>query len=647
MSLDLSRLWTWMNGLFNRPRQQRVHRGWLSWQLQWWWLTLVGLVNVGFICTMVVLACKSKTNDGIATVSLVPIQSLSDFSFPRLGNSQLRWTLVPALIMALLLLAFDSIIAAVAARQPFVELRNAGHARKSMRMTLMLDYMSYPLFYVWAIALRNGHVILGFAMLFRLLASISLVSLAASVFQASVSQSTLNMSVSFTQEFSIDLLDSRTDMQPALDLANAIHVHSATAPSWMNVTHAFEPFELDRQDISGNLTTSTFALSSVPDCRIIDSSEYRVAFEATNGDESANLNFIDRGCNVTGNMALTSSTPVYALSWYQQCRGEQYDRIGLYLGLYNDNSPTKLQNLTIVSCMPTYWNSTASLTVATSSSSTNEPVFVSAKVGNAQEVDLLAWDQIHRLLEYYQFYDPSATFKADLFGKTVYKYAQILSPASTLDAPSVKTAAETVYSTMFAALAATSLRRPRILPRVGSALVSRTVTRLYVDETVAWALVAVLVALLLGTVGSLYIVSTTTSMLREEPKGLLCYARLLQDSDALSVVQDFRQRHPQVYEMREYINKHYRASVADATCFYDEQENRIRIQGGVLQLYRTPQPKVGSGYWAKQKLRAIKNRSRGDWVKQKLKAVKSRGRGASGKIRQLGHLRRRKLKPVP
>ncbi|KIW95338.1 uncharacterized protein Z519_03922 [Cladophialophora bantiana CBS 173.52] len=501
--------------------------------------------------------------------------------------------------MALFLLAYNSIVSALAVRQPFVALRSGRLGQRNMRKTVMLDYTTYPLFYSWAIAMRHEHIPLGLALLFQLLAQISLVSLSANLFRAAASRSIRDTSIILSQEFTMDLLDSRTNMQPALNLADALHVHGAAAPSWMNKRFAFGPFQPTEQGISGNFTAKTSGLSSSPNCRLMDPSEYTAVFEPSDeeGVGFVTVPLVDRGCNITRIVDVAPSTPIYAQSWYQQCRGEQYDRIGVLAGLYSDDLPGKLQNLTIVSCMPEYWNSTVSLTMTFDPSRSDQPHFVSATTEDTTEMKVLAFDQIHRVLHLYTFHDPSAMFRADILGKTIYQHAQILNSLSVLDSLAIEKATEAVYETMFAALASTELIQPRSSPSEAPAQMVIAVERLYVNEAVAWAVLALLSAMLLGTIGSAIVVRTTTSILREEPKGLLSYARLLDESDVSTIATLFKKKHPEVDNMREFMKKYYRMSVAEATCYYDEQHGKIRMDRGGLETYCEPEP----GFMSRQR----------------------------------------------
>lgn len=607
-----------------RPQEQ-ISPGWVSWKLKWWSLAIVGLVNIGFICALAVLAAESQKSDWIASVSVVPIASFSDVSFASLGSSQLRWTLVPAVIIALYLLVYNGIVAAVAFRQPFVELRRASKTRKNMASTLMLDYSSYPLWYVWTIAMNNGHVLLGFLMLLQLLASIFLISLTANVFVANASRSNFQMTLSFPREFSTDLFDSRTDLQPALDLASAIHLHGARPPPWMNTNYAFERFEPMDQEMTGNFTGQTFALSSVLDCRIIDQSAYTllVEEEELEGRRSLTIDFVDMDCNISSSFAITSATSNYALTRHHQCRGQSYDRIALYTGVYSDDSPGNLGNLIVVSCTPTYWNSTFSLTVSMDAPGNEGPNLVSAVEESRAEIDLLVWSQIHRLLEFYQYYDPSSTFLADIFGKSVYKYALGLNPDAILVSRDVEEAMIMIYQTMFAGLALTALMQLRIPAATAPGQASVTVTRLYLDQTVVWVLVAILSAMLVGISGSGAVVWTTKSILREEPKGLLCYARLLRGSDVMSVVEEFDQRHSEVDDMRDYMKAHYHTYITGTSCYYDEHEHRVRVGSDAMQDGWVQEPKFWTGRWRSQKFRSCGRWFRGVGMKiwSKLKAI--------------------------
>ena len=67
------------------------------------------------------------------------------------------------------------------------------------------------------------------------------------------------------------------------------------------------------------------------------------------------------------------------------------------------------------------------------------------------------------------------------------------------------------------------------------------------------------------------------SILQEERIGLLGHAALLGESDVSRFVSTFRQRHPNVYGMRDFVEEKY--TVVSFKCYLDDHSGIILVEG--------------------------------------------------------------------
>ena len=175
--------------------------------------------------------------------------------------------------------------------------------------------------------------------------------------------------------FNESALTLRSSLQPAIDLATAIHAYGGNPPSWMTAEYAFEIFSMAEESISGNITTDTNVYSAYLDCQAISLFEYFATYDSSSGG-STTIQIDNRGCQVSHYFQVANSTPIYAVGWNTQCHGSDYSRISIFSGLYSEVASPKLANLSISSCISSYWRTSGSLTVSFRSSASPEYVSI-------------------------------------------------------------------------------------------------------------------------------------------------------------------------------------------------------------------------------------------------------------------------------
>jgi hypothetical protein len=563
---------------------------WRSWKLSWWFNITVLLTEISIIVTIIVLDRLSARNGGIVTVpNIEPSSSiLSLLVTPKIRQYYgLLWTSLPSFIFTLYSLTWAAVVAASYERQPFIELRRGGNARR----TIMLDYRAYPGFYNWVLAFMHDHIHIGCAMLLNLIVSVAVVPLSAHLFVALASTHQSSVSLSFATQYNDSLTIARTNLQPFIDIATAVHAYGSTPPAWMTTEYAFAPFSTttttssSSRGSSANLSATTDAYSAYLDCQALDSGSYMVSYD-DQGTEQGNdvgtvtIEFSDRSCSVQLLLALTSNTPTYAQSWYATCNGQTVNRLGMLAGTYSSSSRSKLTDLSVVSCIPSYWHSTGPLTVSLNGASPLTSNYIDFTERTSTAMQPAFSYTFEAVLHEYTIFNAAAATEADALGFSILSAANTAADkdAKAAMAPdAIQNATERVFTTVYAALATSELLTPAKSATSGSGVLVEPVNRLFVTRPIAYTIVAVLVLVLASHVALWMYAVRHRSVLGENPMGLLGNAVLLERSDVGAVVRRVRARYGEEGEVREGLKRGF--DVKGAKCFWDEHERRIRVEG--------------------------------------------------------------------
>ncbi|KAF2098858.1 hypothetical protein NA57DRAFT_76094 [Rhizodiscina lignyota] len=530
-----------------KPILANSNKNWKPWKLQLWFTIPVLLIDVGIIAAIIALERVSAARNGLVSVPSISATSLTSFSIKSAWSYGLLWTTLPSFLMSLYLLAWDTTVSATADRQPFVELRRPSEEATNVRRTIMLDYRGYPKFYNWGVAFRHHHWLIGCAMLLSLICSIALVPLTAHLLVSASTQTSSILRVHPSSQFNDSAVTAQTDLQPAISIATALRVYGAPPLPWMTTEYGFGTFSNDTAG-NGNMTVDVSAYSAYLDCQIMDSSQYSMNLS----DGSVTIDINDRGCNVpTFPMPVASSTHLYLHTWNtQECTiSARYSRFGLISGEYSKSAVDNLANLTVLSCIPEYWNTSGSLTVQTQRGVS--PRFISFDARNASMIRPFSYKVFEDTLPDYQAFDPTNTIVGDAFGRLVYDYSTLQNNLAPLDQTSIKNSAEDVFTAIYASLAATTFLQPTAAVSASTASFSKAETRLFVVTPVAYTMVGILALVLICHSFLIWHAERSRSILSgEEPVGLLGAAALLDGGDVLKCAEDFRRKHPEVVEMR-------------------------------------------------------------------------------------------------
>jgi hypothetical protein len=545
--------------------ETEISKDYRSWQISPWMISSVIFFEISLVIIIIALERISSMRNGLRSVPRISASTVSPFSISNILNYGLLWTALPSFVLSAYRTMWEVVVDASAERQPFVELTKPRPEAANAKLTIMLDYASMAAVRSWWRAFRNGHFHLGFAMVLTFAISLGVVPLSAYLFVSAPSMTNSTTPLSSSTAFNDSAFTAKSNLQLAFNLAAAIRIYESPPPAYMTPEYAFAPFNTT-STTSGNITIPTYAYSAYLDCQEIanNSAGYSATYSPLDGG-TVMFSFNDRGCNVLDQSFATASTqPKYAMSWYSSCTGQQYNRIGVFIGEHSSSSPLNLDPFTLISCAPLYTLTYGSLTV--SQQNNNRPQFISFAAHNSTNVRPLFYQNLEEVLHSYRFFDPSGTFASDSFGFYTYSYALKLNSTSPYTPSVLVSATENYFTTLYASLANTMLFTPAAA-RSTTATLSTTSTRLFVVTPVAYSIVGVLILALICTI-VLFIHASKASILKEDPAGLLGRAVLVQGSGLEAFMKEFRERHGDLSGVTKYVNNHY--TVQDSRCFVDD-----------------------------------------------------------------------------
>jgi hypothetical protein len=578
----------------SRTTVERQNGNWRPWKLKLRCTFAVLLCEVAVFVGIVVLVVLSWKNDGFVHVLDKPLGTIAGHPIQR----QILWTSLPTLLMVLLSLAYTMIVGSAAELQPYVELVDNKTKHRNARLTIMLDYPSYPPLYNWIVAFGNRHFHLGGAMLVHFLCSFSLTPLTSSLFQAAVTTNPNGLGLTSAKEARFSALSVYTNLQLAIDLSTAIHVYGANSPLWMTTKYSLDPFSPSMNEEVGNITASTSAYYVETRCKSIDVTPTGgVGYNISEG--FITLQFEDRGCDVSNqSFVVSSGRDSYSYTWYQRCSDidlDPLDRIGVYAAVYSPTSPHQLANVTVISCFPQYMNATANLTMSFDGIMPKGFDSIVAE-RDPHHLRFQNFRTMHATLPDYTISGFSHALNADTFGNAVHAYAQKLSPHSEFRPTVYREAMETIYSTLFAGVTHIELTKPRQQVRSFDGTMVTATTKLYVLVPIAAALAGLLSFMIACTVVLIVYVERCSTILMEEPIGLLGRALVLLRSQVMKAAADLQDRHPPG-QLIDQVKQNY--TVKDSRCWYEGDSHagtgKIRVEG----LHQICQGYVPGPWWRK------------------------------------------------
>ena len=511
-------------------------REWKSWKIKKPWLLFLLVLETCFVIVILVLGFISKRDSGFANLGDAPAFLARDPAVEQAIWAQgIFYTALPAFIMTLFQTCWHSSVAALAKRQPYVELRKlkGGPART----TILLDYPE-PFALSWVSAVKNEHYWLAACMLSSATVAFLVVPLTSFLFTTAQFDVNNTFPLSVETAFNTSILDDYPNFPNLrfMDTAAAIHVQGANPPPWTNAEYAFPSVARLSAFVEGNATFESSAYSAHADCKYLDEHTYRktVSTPEESGIPAISI-FIsanDRGCQISNNINFRTSPEspkTFIRSWATwTCPAHAgWSRFSFLMGRVTTDQ--KLANFSLVSCVPSYRESLGNLTVNWNGNTAVPDIkaFSATNVSEVRAGDI--WRFFEMGFQSPGCYDPGSDVDTNQFGLQVYWLASKRMPTSPLLPNAIIDAAQTMFATMYAVFTSLHLLQPTDAPVQRNGSMSVQITRLIVVPPIAYAIIGVLLVVA-GLNVALFFETQKLSILSEEPVGLLGAAAILHKS---------------------------------------------------------------------------------------------------------------------
>ncbi|CZR57693.1 uncharacterized protein PAC_07582 [Phialocephala subalpina] len=539
---------------------------WKSWKIKYPFLSFLLVITISIIVTIITLDIVSRRNNGFAPLTSAPGFLARDRAIERAIWAQgVLYTSLPAFIMTLYRTMWESTVAAFADRQPYVDLKKA--RGRPAKATIMLDYKTKPVLWVYMLAFQNKHYLLGFCLLASVLLGLLVVPLVAFLFTTDSFASNTILSVSTLTIFDPNVVyPDLPDLRLSLNSAAAMRLQDARGPPWTDGEFAFPKLLTSTSTGDGNATIEATAYSSDIDCKYMPESDYTkmVVPPGTPGLPRATTIQItanDRGCEIVGEISVTTipefpDSPevpgVPALNPPQNnlkvwstltCSVDSgWARLSM-LTARHVNSSTGITNFSLISCIPSYRMTPGTLVATTSVSSELSLKTFTPHLSNMTTFRPALLSRFFELnIPEFNCFDQLRNVDADEFMRNVYSIAAKRLPDSPLLPEAIIDAASVLWSTTFAVLASTELFKPSNHLINGTGIHSVEVSRLIVVSPIAYIILSVLIVVALLNV-SLFFYASQESILLEEPVGLVSAAGILHNSSVNEIVDELVTRH--------------------------------------------------------------------------------------------------------
>ncbi|KAK0712129.1 hypothetical protein B0H67DRAFT_587086 [Lasiosphaeris hirsuta] len=475
------------------------------------------------------------------------------------------YTALPVSLMTLYRTLWEGVVAAVAERQPYVELMRQGGG--APEKTVLLDYRAEWSITVPFKAMRMGHYFLGLCMAMSVVSSFGLVPATAFLFTTQTSSPVYTVPLRSVSELNYSAIHQPAPGVPsgqkALDWAAATSLMSAPPMAWTNGTNAYSAFELAR-DLPTSETADQTPISVEstayflqPNCVVLregvdfTSTLQRAAIPGLNGVHLS-ARGSDRGCGFDYTLLFdlresffTKFQPMAAKTFQTiNCKSRSTEsRVALIAGRYvgdriDDHS---VSNVSLVSCNPRYWALPGVLnaTVALSSSGAVPPTSIDGFSGDwSRAVEYTQGDHLYIEASFLDplAFDPTLPIQVPTneLARHVFELALQSNTDAPLDPVALTKSMSALLERAYTAMAATMLSVPMAHPTSQLGFVTVSETRVVVVQGVAYFVMVVLGLTALLLIWITLSVRHESAALFEEPVGLISIAGIAQRSADLT-----------------------------------------------------------------------------------------------------------------
>jgi hypothetical protein len=528
-------------------------------------LLLLLAYEVLILLAISVLWILTARNNGFVDVPDTPtsIESSQNIHGAILWFYSLLWTSLPAFVVYMCAALFATTLTALENCQPTIELwrqRNSGLKtpssgspesgymlrlcgkgvststpnKSTAKLTILLDYGSCWIpFQDTFHAFQNKHVLIGICTMVKWF-FVATGPLAAAIISIANVPSSKDIQVTFNTFF--DDWKNGSSSQSAFESASAILLNGASPYRWTTNESSVVPF-FASSDLSGNLTADTRSYSASLDCQLINIDSLlgagNITLEASSGGNTTTFDFTDRGCSAQAWVLVDPNTPLHSLTRFTTCPLEA-DRARLLFiaGLYDPTSIYLLGNLSLISCIPYFWNSTSRVSVLFDVENPKQSGQIINIMTNISSIERF-WPEFWQMWMYelpeYKVYDSTFLSDSDDFGNIAYKYA--MQSNGMID---FLESVNATFSVLFAAFATVSIYSPLTKNTTSTGSLAWHANRLFVVFFPATVVTIVMGASFVVTICIVIYANQHRDILKEHLDLILGHAILLQQNHGIS-----------------------------------------------------------------------------------------------------------------
>ena len=163
-----------------------------------------------------------------------------------------------------------------------------------------------------------------------------------------------------------------------------------------------------------------------------------------------------------------------------------------------NSSASGLTNISVISCIPEYWFAVGP-TILTLRQGIDPLVPSFQNLTPWQEYTHAYANQFEADLVRNTLFDSSNSFLANLFGRLVYEYANIVNEPDLLDSQTLKDGLESLFTSIHATMVSRVLFVP-ISTTEWQGILLQPITKLYVVENIAIAIIVLMFVIFLTTI---------------------------------------------------------------------------------------------------------------------------------------------------
>jgi hypothetical protein len=548
---------------------------WRSGKLHGATLAALALVEIGILLTLAVLHSISDKNKGFTSINqkVVISASAGGHNLNFIWNIGFLWTSLPTLLMTLFGLAWAAVVDSLADEAPMTELRHAGGS--PIKKTILLDYRRYLTFTRWYQAFKNCNIFLGLCMLFTTINSIVLIPLAARLFVAVPvaldKPGTFVLQTSYNTSADIALVD----YAPIFATVTAVQLHGGTWPTYTDGSYAYPTFIVPT---TANLTQSSLNVTGYgADLDCVQVTVYNISrLDDTSGSATISVSATDRGCDISfkGGVGSGSKTFLKTESTLDCPQDAGSSRVSYFVGSYAPSASYLLDDLSVVSCKPSYHQTPG---VLTAPPSLNPLSFHSQdQFSDARIVNWRGYEQ--GLLSLSNIGNADSPDFTSAFGELILGIARQRNPNSSLSPDVLIASTAEAFSSAFAVFAREHLFNALATDENISGILTVSETRLTVVTWSAFTSIAILAALIILTIFMIFYVAKHEPVFPEEPRGIASYASLLYGSTSYqALLTQANKSHDYNGEFYTWLTNSY--DLGDLRCTLNLENRIINIQG--------------------------------------------------------------------